>query len=150
MYALIVHLASDRRIRIGKLDDHQFKRGYYIYVGSAFGPGGLGARIKHHTGKTSRPHWHIDYLRRIAIIQEVWYSNTENRLEHHWAAAMAKMPYTKIPVKGFGSSDCRCKSHLFYISKKPNIRIFNNNLKNNTKNEQKYRIDSFSDFLSAV
>ncbi len=36
------------RIQIGKLGQFKFKKGYYAYVGSAFGPGGLNSRIKHH------------------------------------------------------------------------------------------------------
>ena len=146
VYALIVYLASDHRIRVGKMGSHNFKRGYYIYVGSALGPGGLNARVKHHAKKTAHPHWHIDYLRSVTRIKAVWYSKTETLMEHHWAAAVEKMPRAQIPVKGFGSSDCRCISHLFYVSRKPGIRSFIKNLQNLTKNESKCRVHLFSDF----
>ena len=150
VYALIVHLSSCRRIRIGKLGTYNFSNGFYIYVGSAFGPGGIKARIKHHSRKSLHPHWHLDYLRRIATVKEVWYAKTEIRLEHHWADAAAKMPKANIPVKGFGSSDCRCISHLFYVPKKPSVRYFKEKLRKSTKNDKSYRIYSFSDFLSAI
>jgi Uri superfamily endonuclease len=47
-YALVLSSSSDRRIRIGKFGLLHIRPGFYIYVGSAFGPGGLGARIAHH------------------------------------------------------------------------------------------------------
>jgi len=37
--------------------------GYYIYIGSAFGPGGVRARMLRHLRADKPKHWHIDYLR---------------------------------------------------------------------------------------
>lgn len=150
VYALILHVGTDCRIQVGKLGTYNFRSGFYIYVGSALGPGGLKARIKHHAGKSMRPHWHMDYLRRMATVNEVWYAKTKDRLEHHWATVAAKMPGSELPVKGFGSSDCRCMSHLFYVPKRPSVRNFKDKLRNSAKNERSYRVYSFSDFLSAV
>ena len=47
-YVLV--LASQRTdpVRIGRLGTLALKPGVFIYVGSAFGPGGLAARIRHH------------------------------------------------------------------------------------------------------
>jgi Uri superfamily endonuclease len=92
----------------------------------------------------------MDYLRSVATIHEVWYAKTESRLEHHWAKAASMMPQAKIPVKGFGSSDCRCISHLFYVPQMPNIRFFRNNIGKSTKNAKSYRIYSFSGHLSVL
>jgi len=63
-YILILKSAVTRRVRVGRLGNLQLCPGYYVYIGSAFGPGGLRARIDHHQRLAKRPHWHIDYLRR--------------------------------------------------------------------------------------
>ncbi|MGD8921323.1 MAG: DUF123 domain-containing protein, partial [Gammaproteobacteria bacterium] len=46
-YILKFHLGRDRNIRIGALGPLKFSSGVYLYVGSALGPGGLRARLKH-------------------------------------------------------------------------------------------------------
>ena len=38
-YALILSCASNARIQIGRLGTMQLQRGYYVYLGSALGPG---------------------------------------------------------------------------------------------------------------
>jgi len=65
-YALILHLSKKlERIEIGKLGRFAFDAGFYVYVGSAFGPGGLKARLQRHL-RTDKPlHWHIDLLSAI-------------------------------------------------------------------------------------
>jgi Uri superfamily endonuclease len=88
-------------------------------VGSAFGPGGLVGRITHHLGLTPRPHWHIDFLRSHAVPKEIWIGLQEIRQEHIWADLLRRARYARQPVAGFGSSDCRCYSHLFHFPKKP-------------------------------
>ena len=55
-----------KRIDIGSLGRFDILPGFYAYVGSAFGAGGLRARIGHHLESTAWPHWHIDYLLGIA------------------------------------------------------------------------------------
>jgi len=44
-YALILSCASNARIQVGRLGTMRLQRGYYVYLGSALGPGGLRARI---------------------------------------------------------------------------------------------------------
>ncbi|MBU3948898.1 MAG: GIY-YIG nuclease family protein [Proteobacteria bacterium] len=122
-YALV--LLSEKRTytQIGRWGRLNIRPGYYIYVGSAFGPGGVLARVSRHCRKAKSKHWHIDYLREFAIIASVWYSHSPIRLEHHWAAALAKLDETE-PVKGFGCSDCKCESHLFFAAKEPKLAKF--------------------------
>jgi len=136
VYALILHIACDRMIRIGKLGDQRFKRGYYVYVGSASAPGGLAARVGYHVKKADRPHWHIDYLKEVAEIREVWFSRSKPVMEHVWAGAAQRISGMHTPVKGFGSSDCRCLSHLAYFSRKPNCRLFETYLKRSGYTQQ--------------
>ena len=56
-------------------------------------------------------HWHIDYLLQYAEIKNVYYKESIFREECNITKKFAGI---LISVPGFGSSDCRCKSHLFY------------------------------------
>lgn len=115
-YILILHLDEPAHLQIGCLGTFDFAAGWYAYVGSAFGPGGLRGRLKHHLAPVTKPHWHIDYLRAAAPVREVWYCASEIRYEHQWADMLLARPDTTIPVPRFGASDCKCASHLVYLS----------------------------------
>jgi Uri superfamily endonuclease len=123
-YILVLRLNCARSIQVGKLGKFEFQPGYYLYVGSAFGPGGLAGRLKHHVKTSPRPHWHIDYLRRKAVVEQVWYSEDEIPREHQWANRLQTVAGVVIPVPGFGASDCTCRSHLFHFSRLPSIQLF--------------------------
>ncbi|RMF86997.1 MAG: GIY-YIG nuclease family protein [Nitrospinota bacterium] len=114
-YCLLLSLPFTRRIRVGRRGSYRFPAGYYLYVGSACGPGGLRGRISHHLCPLARPHWHIDYLRQAALLEEVWFAIGKSQ-EHAWATLLQGMTGTDIPMPRFGSSDCRCASHLFHLS----------------------------------
>ena len=107
-----LHCQQRASIKVGKLGSLRFEPGYYLYVGSAFGPGGVRARLKHHCAISARPHWHLDYLRPHAEIINAWYV-ADQRLEHHWAQLLQSFSQLDIPMSAFGSSDCACESHLF-------------------------------------
>ncbi len=128
-YALILFAAADRLIDIGKLGRFAVTTGFYVYVGSACGPGGLKSRIGHHEKISQRPHWHMDYLRPAMYLKEVWYSYGAKRREHQWANALSCLKGATKPIVGFGSSDCNCKSHLFAFSTKPSIKLFRSKLR---------------------
>lgn len=120
-YALVLALGSPAELEVGSLGRIRFDSPFYLYVGSAFGPGGLQARIKHHLGQPRRLHWHLDYLRQEAQVVDLWY--TPDALECRWAdAALARQELA--PVPRFGSSDCRCRSHLFAAPRLPRLTIF--------------------------
>ena len=127
-YALILKSSSDRRIEIGRLGKCLIQPGYYVYTGSAFGPGGLKARIAHHAGISQRPHWHIDYLRSVLRLNEVWYTVDAKPYEHRWAETMSALKGANLPIIGFGASDCSCTSHLFSFADRPSIRSFRRRL----------------------
>ena len=61
-YALVLHLECTEEITVGKLGMFTFPAGYYLYVGSALGPGGLEARLARHRRRGKKLRWHIDYL----------------------------------------------------------------------------------------
>jgi Uri superfamily endonuclease len=118
-YLLLLHLDADERIEVGRLGELDFRKGWYIYVGSAFGPGGVGARLRRHLRQDKKRHWHIDYLRACASVREVWLCTAPLRLEHRWAERLQEASRSCRPVRAFGSSDCRCPSHLFYFANRP-------------------------------
>ena len=124
-YALVLHLKGREEITVGKLGTFAFPAGYYLYVGSALGPGGLEARLARHCRRDKKLHWHVDYLLERAHLVEVWSTVSTDRLECFWAQALVlydkyraarQLPGSEIPVPGFGSSDCRCPSHLIYLT----------------------------------
>lgn len=127
-YILVLSLPNCRSISVGSLGMVPFDRGYYMYIGSAFGPGGLNARIGRHLRYIKKHHWHIDYLAAEASIIEVWYSKQDDRHECRWAEVLEEESDLTIPVAGFGSSDCSCSSHLFYRQKKPIFTHYRNHL----------------------
>jgi len=56
-YVLILSLDKVTQIEIGKLGTFLFKSGFYTYVGSAFGNGGLRNRLAHHLNISKKlPH----------------------------------------------------------------------------------------------
>ncbi len=119
-YVLVLHLERGEEITVGKLGTFAFPAGYYLYVGSALGPGGLEARLARHRRCCDKKlHWHIDYLLEHAQLVEVWSAAATDRLECLWAQAARQLPGSEIPAPGFGSSDCRCPSHLIYLASKP-------------------------------
>jgi Uri superfamily endonuclease len=127
-YALIYSLGSECRIRVGKLGTHTFPAGFYVYIGSALGPGGLAGRIYRHIGRSSSAgsqHWHIDYLAAKASLLELWTYSNPARREHTWAETLKGLDGALIPVPRFGASDCQCPSHLFLFRSKPDREKFN-------------------------
>ena len=54
-YVLVLRCSSNRTIRVGCLGSIRLRPGYYLYVGSGFGPGGLRARIDHHRTQSRAP-----------------------------------------------------------------------------------------------
>ena len=126
-YALILQNDSQARIQIGRWREIGILSGYYIYIGSAFGPGGVRARVSRHLRKDRPKHWHIDCLREVATPVAIWVSYKDESLEHQWAQAFYKMD-RMIPVKGFGCSDCKCYSHLFYTPTTPEFGSFSNRI----------------------
>jgi len=135
-YALLLKLDKQERITIGKLGTFNFPAGYYLYVGSALGPGGLRARLARHrrdskssAQSSSRQmdknlHWHIDYLLQRAQLVEVWSVASEERLECKWSEVARGLSGAQLLVRGFGSSDCRCPAHLIYFSVPPHREQF--------------------------
>jgi Uri superfamily endonuclease len=127
-YALILSCSTKIHIQIGSLRTMCLQPGYYVYLGSALGHGGLRARIAHHRKLSPKPHWHIDYLRAHTQIHGIWFSYDARRREHQWARAMLTMRGARVPLPGFGASDCNCRSHLYFFNRCPSRMTFQRGL----------------------
>ena len=119
-YILALQCARRVRIQVGRWRSVDFAAGYYLYVGSAFGPGGIRARVARHIREDKSLRWHIDYLRNACFVQAVLLHYGDRRLEHDWAQKLLCSDKF-MPVDGFGCTDCSCSSHLFYTGKEPDV-----------------------------
>jgi Uri superfamily endonuclease len=117
-YLLLLASRTPVRLSIGKLGEMTAVPGYYVYIGSAWGPGGVAARVRHHRKTAVNAHWHIDYLRAVTAVTDV-YCVYGSRCEHEWAHSLMQSAGATMPLRGFGSSDCDCATHLFYFGRKP-------------------------------
>ncbi len=118
-YVLWLWLPQPTNLQVGALGMCTFPAGWYAYVGSAHGPGGLRGRLRHHLRPANRPHWHIDYFRAAADIQLVWFSVANRGLENRWARRLADHPWASIPVPRFGATDDTAPSHLIRFARRP-------------------------------
>ena len=125
IYSLIIRLTKDQEIKIGKLGKMKFKRGFYIYTGSALN--GLKARIERHRKKQKKKFWHIDYLlaSKHAKMCQVITIKTNKKLECRLSKIVSSLAGAE-PVKRFGCSDCKCKSHLSYFEESSLVKFLKN------------------------
>jgi Uri superfamily endonuclease len=128
-YALLFSSAADRPVLVGQLGRLHVCRGFYVYIGSAFGPGGVQARVAHHRAPSIHPHWHIDYIQGVTQLQEIWWTHDLMRREHQWADLFKRMRGASIPLRGFGSSDCACESHFYFLATRPSFSVFRKHLR---------------------
>ncbi|MBI5878890.1 MAG: GIY-YIG nuclease family protein [Chloroflexi bacterium] len=120
-YALLIRLPRRIRLAIGALGVHDFPPGWYVYVGSALGPGGLRARVARHLRADKHPHWHIDRLLAAGQVRGLWLAPGPERRECDLAQALMRANDSRIPVAGFGAGDCDCTSHLLWFKRRPTI-----------------------------
>ena len=102
---------------MGKLGNVSFPRATYAYVGSAMN--GLRARLARHLRREKKLHWHIDYLLKEAKVKEIIICQGEEKVECSLAQALAGEFQS---VLGFGSSDCKCRSHLYFANEKNRLK----------------------------
>lgn len=114
-YIIILHLTRDRKLLINGLGKVKFRKGYYLYIGSA--KVSLAKRIARHRRITKSHHWHIDYLRAAADFHVALPIRASEGLECDVASAVGEI--ADWEVKDFGSSNCSCYTHLFGMSEDP-------------------------------
>lgn len=111
-YLIIFKLDKGQTIQIGKLGTYFFYKGYYLYAGS--GLRNLRQRVERHIRKDKALKWHIDYL--SVKCDVVWYKLFDDGKNYECviSSKLSKNGIFKIPIKKFGSSDCKCRSHLIF------------------------------------
>ncbi|MEM1537883.1 MAG: GIY-YIG nuclease family protein [Candidatus Nezhaarchaeales archaeon] len=118
-YTLIIKLNTETPITVGKLGNYTFKKGFYAYTGSALGLKGFNLvnRLSRHLREAKRLKWHIDYLLAspYAKIVAIVYALNEVKLECLVARALQQLSYVEALVKKFGSTDCKCNTHLHHF-----------------------------------
>ena len=114
IYVLIIEVKKPIQIRIGALGKIKFPKGSYAYVGSA--QNNLKKRIARHLRKKKKKFWHIDYLlaNKNVGINKIMYKPAGKPEECRIVKFLSKVEKS---IKGFGSSDCKCESHLFKLGK---------------------------------
>lgn len=114
-YLLVGYLPENLNLSVGSLGERFFRKGYYVYVGSAMNS--LSCRIKRHLLRRKGVHWHIDHL--TPFLKNLFPIRIESpdRLECY----VAKKLYAIVDstISRFGSSDCQCAGHLFWMASNP-------------------------------
>jgi sugar fermentation stimulation protein A len=114
-YQLKIKIKQNITLKIGALGLYEFSKGDYVYTGSAMKS--LSKRIARHKRKEKKLHWHIDYLLnhpKVELVEIVSYPS-EMKEECFYNRRLINEK-AEIPVKGFGSSDCKkCPAHLLKI-----------------------------------
>ena len=116
-YLLVLYNEQAFKKKIGALGEREFKRGYYVYTGTALR--GLESRIKRHQRKTKKIHWHLDYVFPYLMKKEKTYNilTINNNMEERLAGELQKISTAYVP--GFGSSDTGAPSHFFFFKENP-------------------------------
>ncbi|MCD6502712.1 MAG: DUF123 domain-containing protein [Thermoplasmata archaeon] len=108
-YILILRVTKSRRVNVGSLGYVTLTPGYYFYVGS--GKRGVNHRIRRHFARKKKPHWHIDYVTTASDVYPIGYLYVPLFVEEDLARCLSR---NLSFLKGFGCSDSRAPSHMFY------------------------------------
>ncbi len=116
-YLLIMHLPSAMEMSIPRASG-SLMAGWYLYAGSAHGPGGIAARVRRHLRKDKIPRWHVDALTGVAdvLCALPFPANAHSGLgECEIIARLMETDTFRVSLPGFGSSDCNaCPAHLLF------------------------------------
>lgn len=109
-YILLIHLKTSLILDLPRLPSDSVDPGWYAYAGSAYGPGGLKARLARHERKKKRLHWHID---RLTVHARPHAIPIVDGNECVIVSALLASKRFHVSIPGFGNTDCRkCRSHL--------------------------------------
>ncbi len=110
-YVLLIELSAPLGLDIAGLPRAWLAPERYAYCGSAYGPGGLKARIGRHLRADKAHRWHVDRLTGAGRIVD--FRAVPDGHECDLLDRVLEVPGAAVPVPGFGSSDCRrCPAHL--------------------------------------
>ncbi|MBB4305445.1 Uri superfamily endonuclease [Rhodobium orientis] len=109
-YVLVLGLAEPAALP-ARFGEATLPPGWYLYCGSARGPGGIAARLARHLRREKTLRWHIDTLT-VAAAGTAAIAVPDGD-ECALVAKLSESGNIDVPVPGFGSTDCRtCASHL--------------------------------------
>jgi Uri superfamily endonuclease len=128
IYVLIIHIKENIEVSVGALGKIKFEKGFYAYVGSA--QNSVEKRIKRHLRRSKRKFWHIDYLLDNSSVKIVKIFHKKAGKTEECKIAKKIRRKSVVAVKGFGSSDCKCESHL--------LKLDNYQVIENLMQEEKY------------
>ena len=117
-YLLFIKVKKNVSLTVGSLGVIRFKRGIYIYVGS--GGKNVFKRINRHFRKEKKLRWHIDYLTTRFKPYMAWIIKGWN-VDEDMLASILLDRYEHID--GFGATDSRHPSHLFYIASNDDVSM---------------------------
>jgi Uri superfamily endonuclease len=107
------------------LGTFDFPAGYYAYVGTAFGGGGVRLRTGRHLSPHSVKRWNIDWLTPVCTPVAVWWTHVRRHVEFDWADALARMPGASFPAARFGAADNdSAQAHLVRFPVQPSASAF--------------------------
>jgi Uri superfamily endonuclease len=112
-YLLFMTFPQPMTTDVGSLGTLRVGKGEYCYAGSAMN--GLDQRIGRHLAKEKKVRWHIDRLTTAADAAEAFVSFDKSECA---LAAIAEECGCAPMFKGFGSSDCGCRTHLFLVDER--------------------------------
>ena len=121
-YILVIKLSQNSKIIVGALGSISFPKGIYFYVGSAMAVTGaltLLNRVKRHllNDSNKKVHWHLDYLLKSDKTQIIRVYMIPSVDKYECIIAQEILKKSDDYINNFGSSDCSCTSHLFYINR---------------------------------
>ncbi|MCP9627942.1 GIY-YIG nuclease family protein [Rhodopseudomonas palustris] len=109
-YVVALRIAAPVSVRLGKAAPVALAAGRYLYCGSAYGPGGLRARLGRHFRRDKSIRWHIDQLTTAGDVLGAWAIPQRDECE-----LVRRLGFLHSPIAGFGASDCPdCRSHLLH------------------------------------
>ncbi|MFZ5738723.1 MAG: GIY-YIG nuclease family protein [Pseudomonadota bacterium] len=107
-YVLAIAVAAPLTVRLGGALSARLRPGRYLYCGSAYGPGGLQARLARHFRKDKSIRWHVDQLTTAGEVKGAWAIAFGNE-----CGLVERLGFLSVPIDGFGATDCtHCRSHL--------------------------------------
>lgn len=114
VYQIAFRLKRSIRRRVGALGMLEFAGGLWVYTGSA--RRALRKRVARHMSRRKTRRWHIDYLLgpgEVVAARAFGLGEVGECAAHGELAGL----FEEGP-RGFGSSDCSCRSHLVYLGEK--------------------------------
>jgi Uri superfamily endonuclease len=107
-YILAISMVESTPVSLAGSRVDVLRAGRYLYCGSAYGPGGLRARLRRHFRPEKAIRWHVDQLTTRGHVMGAWAVPNGDECE-----LVRRLSFLRAPIAGFGATDCRCCiSHL--------------------------------------